>query len=137
MAEKVDNKFEEVWKAYPRKVAKAEARKAWLQTKDVRPQNAVIIKAIRTAKLHYWDLTQPAFIPHFATWLRGERWEDEYEVDLGTDVLVDGKIKRWDETWSGIVSKGKEVGILEGDFDKPQQFKNAVFKKCKPELKVA
>lgn len=97
----------------------------------------VILKAIDTAKAHLWDLTKPAFIPHFATWLRGERWEDECEVDLGTDVLVDGKIKQWHETWTGIVAKGEENGLKEEDFEDPQDFKRAVFKKCKPELKVA
>ena len=133
----VDEKFDEVWKAYPRKVAKAEAKKAWLQMESVRPSNSVILKAIDTAKAHLWDLTKPAFIPHFATWLRGERWEDECEVDLGTDVLVDGKIKQWHETWTGIVAKGEENGLKEEDFEDPQDFKRAVFKKCKPELKVA
>lgn len=118
--------FEEVWKVYPRKVAKAEARKAWKQTQKIRPSNETLIKAVENQKKHLWDLTRPAFIPHFSTWLRGERWEDECEVDLGQDVLVDGEIKEWHETWTGIQNKAKELGIKEEDFDNAPQFKSAV-----------
>lgn len=69
--------FDKAWAAYPRKVAKGEARKAWAQTAKIRPPLEKILEAISVARKH-WD--DPMFIPHFATWLRAERWDDEYEV---------------------------------------------------------
>ena len=75
-----------------------------------------------------------AFIPHPATFLNQERYFDELDISFGEDFV---KEKLWHETWSGIVTKGQENGIKEEDFEDPQDFKRAVFKKCKPELKVA
>jgi len=64
--------FEIFWKAYPRRVAKAVARKAWLQTAKIRPPLNELLAAIDNGQ----------FIPHPATWLRGERWSDEMEIDV-------------------------------------------------------
>lgn len=62
--------FEEFWSAYPKKVAKADARKAWRQIK--RPAIDVILGDLRTRE---WP--ESRFIPNPATYLRGHRWEDE------------------------------------------------------------
>lgn len=69
--------FEEFWKAYPRRVGKGKAR-------------AAFIKAIKKTTLTImldaidWQRNQPgwlkdggSFVPHPATWLNQERWEDE------------------------------------------------------------
>jgi hypothetical protein len=75
--------FEEFWSAYPRKVGKAGARKAW-------PKACKKLEAARLVKAaDYWaGLWQQAgtdaqFIPHPATWLNGERWNDEPPVARG------------------------------------------------------
>ena len=69
------------WKSYPRKVAKAEARKAWKQTEAIRPPLEDVLKAIKSAcATEQWMRGNGQFIPHAATWLRGERWEDVHEV---------------------------------------------------------
>jgi hypothetical protein len=65
-----------------------------------------------------------AFIPHAATWLRGERWEDVYEVKL-PDVVNE---KPWHETATGIVAKGRELGISSDDFVHFQEFRTAVMR---------
>jgi hypothetical protein len=73
--------FEQFWKEYPRRVAKAEARKAWKQTERVRPNLAMVLKAVKAAsQTEQWMRGNGQFIPHASTWLRGERWEDEFEV---------------------------------------------------------
>lgn len=66
--------FETFWAAYPRRTAKAEARKAWakLQPDDVLLEAILAALAWQTKQ---WDDVK--FVPHPATWLRGERWEDE------------------------------------------------------------
>ncbi len=64
--------FTEFWNLYPRKVAKKEAEKAWNKLDQDRRQKA--IEAL-PAHCKRWD--DPQYIPHAATWLNGERFEDE------------------------------------------------------------
>ncbi len=117
--------FEKFWAAYPRKVAKAEARKAWAQTASIRPDTDSLIKAVLShCETEQWMKSNGAFIPHAATWLRGERWEDVYEVSL-PDVVND---KPWHETATGIVRKGQELGISSDQFEHFQDFRTAVMR---------
>ncbi|MCE2713160.1 MAG: hypothetical protein LW688_11575 [Cryomorphaceae bacterium] len=75
--------FEIFWKAYPRRVAKAVARKAWMQTAKIRPPLDELLAAINSqCQSEQWQKDNGQFIPHPATWLRGERWSDEMEIDV-------------------------------------------------------
>lgn len=75
--------FEIFWTAYPRRVAKASARKAWLQTSKIRPPLNELLAAIENqCQSSQWQKDDGQFIPHPATWLRGERWEDEMQIDV-------------------------------------------------------
>lgn len=68
--------FTDFWAIYPRKVAKADALRAWGKlTKTDRAAIAMVIDN----HLEAWRLTEPQFIPYPATWLRGQRWHDELE----------------------------------------------------------
>ena len=68
----VVDRFDEFWRHYPRKDAKADARRAWKQvTKDVDPQT--IIDGLTA----YAFKPDRNFQPLPASWLRGRRWEDE------------------------------------------------------------
>jgi hypothetical protein len=108
------DEFDQFWQKYPKKVAKADARKAWEQTKNIRPSVQAILKAIELAcKTEQWMRGNGQFIPYPATWIRGERWEDEHEVKL-PDVVNE---KPWHESASGIEAKGRELGILPEQFD--------------------
>lgn len=119
--------FDQFWAAYPRKIAKAEARKAWIQTKSVRPDIAKLLLAINQAcKTEQWMRGSGQFIPHASTWLRGERWDDVYEVKL-PDVVNE---KPWHETATGIEAKGKELGIMPHEFNNWPEFKTAVMRKA-------
>ena len=74
-------KFECFWTAYPRKVAKAAALKAWEKLKP----NPVLLKTILEAlekqkRQPKWQEAGGEFIPHAATWLNQRRWEDEIAV---------------------------------------------------------
>jgi DNA-binding transcriptional regulator YhcF (GntR family) len=63
--------FEVFWKIYPRKTAKATARKAWAKVED--PQSA-----IAGAERYANDPNRvDQFTAHAATWLNGERWLDD------------------------------------------------------------
>lgn len=78
------DEFEQFWAAYPKRRAKADARKAWAQTSHIRPTIDVLLAAIQRGRDSYeWkkcsvDGVVGAFIPLPATYLRGERWDDEY-----------------------------------------------------------
>ena len=72
------NMFNDAWLAYPRKVGKGHAEKAW----------AKAIKKIDERQLckllsQYIDSLvgkDSKFIPHLSTWLNGERWHDDIEA---------------------------------------------------------
>lgn len=67
--------FDAFWKAYPHKVGKAAARKAWDKLKP-KPPLDVVLAAIERAK-HTPNWKAGEFIPNPATWLNQGRWEDE------------------------------------------------------------
>ncbi|NEC77233.1 hypothetical protein G3I25_37740, partial [Streptomyces rochei] len=75
-----DTGFEEFWAAYPRKVAKGTARGAWAKAMK-RGVSAQHITAAATRAAAQWRAahTELRFIPHPATWLNGERYDDEPE----------------------------------------------------------
>jgi hypothetical protein len=66
--------FDEFWQRYPRKVAKGDARKAWEKLKPTPTLEAQIFAALDWQREQWED---PRYTPHPATYLRGERWEDE------------------------------------------------------------
>lgn len=71
----VDYYFDQLWEEYPRKVGKAQAKKAFkTASKKINFYDLL-------PKLEAYVLTlegkETQFIPHLATWLNGERWKDE------------------------------------------------------------
>ena len=72
------DRFDEFWKAYPRKVAKGAAQKAWkaaLKKADA----DTILSGLRDQipSIAMGRRTDGDFRPHPATWLNAERWADE------------------------------------------------------------
>lgn len=83
-AEEIEARFDRFWAHYPRKEAKGAARKAWMKRKPSEALTERIIAAVdRQKNTPKWKEEQGRFIPHPATWLNSERWEDE-----GTQVEV-------------------------------------------------
>lgn len=75
-----DEDFERFWKAYPRKVGKAHARKAWEKALPKAEKGAMTI--ISAVNLTEWDRREDCrFVPHPATWLNREGWLDNVEED--------------------------------------------------------
>jgi hypothetical protein len=79
-----NDQFEIFYKAYPRKVAKPNALKAWLKKK---PDLQVVLKSLESYKKSKgWENKE--FIPHPATWINGERWADEVDQPpSGSDIM--------------------------------------------------
>jgi hypothetical protein len=67
-----DEKFDEFWKLYPKKIAKADALKAWIKATKKKPADELLklTKAYSEGKLP--ELT---YIPYPASWLNKELYE--------------------------------------------------------------
>ena len=71
--------FDAFWAAYPRRQAKKDARKAWRVLKPSHELVATIVQhLIVRRETRAW---REGFIPLPATFIRGERWEDELPVE--------------------------------------------------------
>jgi hypothetical protein len=78
MANTIDPTFDRFWEAYPRRVAKKEARKAWAQIEMTPELLERILKALAwQVKQPQWTKNDGEFVPYPASWLRAERWDDE------------------------------------------------------------
>jgi hypothetical protein len=64
--------FDRFWSAYPRKIGKGAAQKAWAAA----VRKADPDRIIEAVERYAWP-EDPSFIPHASTWLNGQRWEDE------------------------------------------------------------
>ena len=78
--EDLENEFEILWKAYPRKQGKAKALKSFLKAR----KRGVTIETITLGLQKYCDYVkrrniETQYIPYGSTWFNGECWNDEYE----------------------------------------------------------
>lgn len=73
---KIDEQFEIFWGSYPRKVAKANAKKAFAKSIKLTSLEHMLdgITKYVANKPSYCDFCHPA------TWLNGGRYDDEYEI---------------------------------------------------------
>ncbi len=80
MSADLERSFKVFWPVYPRKVAKKRALKAWLK---IKPDEVLVKKIVDAVKAHaksdQWTRDDGQYIPHPATWLNGERWNDAIE----------------------------------------------------------
>ncbi|MDR2044876.1 MAG: hypothetical protein LBQ15_11060 [Clostridium sp.] len=81
---RLDERFEEFWAAYPRKVGKDAAKKSWRKIKPDKALRAKIIAAIERAKQsEQWSRDNGQYIPNPLTWLNQGRWDDELDPEGG------------------------------------------------------
>ncbi len=66
--------FEDFWLLYPRRVAKKDASRAWMK---LTPSQRVDALVAMVEWRRIWQTKDVEYLPHAATWLNGERWEDE------------------------------------------------------------
>ncbi len=99
----INSEFDSFYATYPKKVAKHNAKKAWMKNKCSLEQ---VLPALEAHKKNWKD---PQFIPHPATWLNQRRWEDDITVNntqanptrmLPADLI---KHNNWtDEFWTWL-----------------------------------
>lgn len=81
--------FEEFWKRYPKRVGKGQALKAYRAARK-KASAETILEAVTKFP---FERDRPQFIPYPATWLNGERWQDE-SAPMSTDRSSSGGL--WD-----------------------------------------
>lgn len=78
--------FDRFWAAYPRKVAKAAAWKAWEKLKPSGELLTTILTAVDEQRgSRQWQRDNGQYIPHPASWLNQGRWSDE-PMSRSTDL---------------------------------------------------
>ena len=111
-----DSDFDEFWAAYPKKVAKGAARAKW-KTAVKAAGGPELILAGLAASVRHWDdeFIDRQFIPHPATWLKAESWNDELQP-LGEKGVVTPEPQviegEWHEWANG---RWQPMGWLEAD----------------------
>jgi uncharacterized protein YdaU (DUF1376 family) len=81
------DRFDIFWKQYPRKVAKPNALKAWLK---IKPDDVVLKKMLDAINQQQLPSKEIQFVPHPASWLNANRWEDEITAPT-TNVMNMGR----------------------------------------------
>jgi uncharacterized protein YdaU (DUF1376 family) len=83
--------FDTFWKAYPKRLAKGDALKAFKALRPTRELLDKMLTAIERQRTHPdWQKQGGQFIPYPATWLRARRWEDEPVAPL-IEAMLKGK----------------------------------------------
>lgn len=79
-------RFEDFWKAYPRKEGKKAAQAAW--TRATKATDTEVILTGLARSLAHWQekRTETRFIPHPTTWLNQGRWDDQHEAQGMTSM---------------------------------------------------
>ena len=72
---KADDSFDRFWKAYPKKVGKAQAKKCFAKVKV--PVDTLIAAVEKQKNSQQWRKDNGQYIPNPSTWLNQGRWDDE------------------------------------------------------------
>ena len=79
-----DARFEAFWAAYPRRVGKEAARKAYARRKPSPELHRRMMDAVALQRQsEQWQKQNGQFIPNPATWLQQGRWEDDAQPAPG------------------------------------------------------
>lgn len=82
---RIDQDFDDWYSRYPRKVGKGQAAKAYRAARKKTDHTTLVERLVK--HLPAWEKEDTRYIPYPATWLNGERWEDE--VSTGRSGPVD------------------------------------------------
>lgn len=114
--------FDDFYRAYPRKIAKADAMRAWAKMTPDQQRQAI---EVLPNHCRYWNATTTKeYIPYPATWLNAQRWEDEIE-------MPEVKAVAWWATDKGVLDMGQKLGISPRPGEELPQFKQRVVEKFK------
>lgn len=95
----LQRRFDSFWKAYPKKVGKGAAEKAFAKAKPDDALTEKMLSAIEAAKRSaQWKKDGGQYIPNPSTWLNQKRWEDELpeEAQMTQPTLAERGLENWD-----------------------------------------
>ena len=124
----------------PRKINRADARRAWQQTAHVRPPLPQLLVAVDQYMAWRDQLhAKRDFVPAMAypaTWLRGERWSDEFDTPTASAVVklevpVDPRVDAWRQAermavmraraaWADVVCAARSRSLPLGGWSEPE-----------------
>lgn len=91
-----ERRFDAFWKAYPKKVGKGAAQKAFGRLKVTDELLKAMLDAIEVQKRgEQWQKDGGQYIPNPSTWLNQQRWEDELpftDMPMEEDASVYGGV---------------------------------------------
>ena len=91
-------RFDEFWAAYPRKVGKQAAWKAWSKLKPSAELTKAILSAVEYQRnCPQWQKDGGQYIPNPATWLNQGRWEDRLPTPVDQPQRQTGRTTKADE----------------------------------------
>jgi hypothetical protein len=96
VTDELPDPFVRFWSAYPKKMGKQEALKAWVK---INPKNGLVEKMLSALEVQRkwpdWNKAGGQYIPRPSTWLNQKRWEDEITVDgqSAEETYMDKKLK--------------------------------------------
>lgn len=76
-----DEEFAAFWRVCVRKAGKGQARRAWRRAVKKKPGTELVEAMAEFARTMAAMNVSQEFVPHPASWLNGERWDDEPPVD--------------------------------------------------------
>lgn len=89
-----EERFDRFWAAYPNKVGKDAARRAWAKRKPSEELLKQMLEALEEQKCtKKWTVEGGRFVPNPATWLNQGRWEDEVQQE--TAAAAEQMIEGW------------------------------------------
>lgn len=90
------DRFSDFWAAYPKRVGRGQAIKAWKAAVKKADPDTIIAGAESYAATVTRTETETRFIAHPSTWLNGERWADERPVLRAVSGSPSWKMGDWD-----------------------------------------
>ena len=110
--------FEKFWAAYPKKVGKQAAQKAWSRLKPNNELTETILQAIERQKSSIqWSTNNGQFIPNPTTWLNQGRWEDEVQTPTGCSSGVQSGYTLGESELNAIARLKQLRDEIKGDAD--------------------
>lgn len=108
-----DPLFAQFWEAYPRKVAKSAAIKAWFGVPPSPEILAAILAALQVqSRSVQWRRENGAYIPHPASWLNGRRWEDQEPVQAAAAESASNREQELAETRRRIEEQDRRAADI-------------------------
>lgn len=140
-----DDDFERFFSAFPRKVAKLTAFKAWKKALASGATVPEIMAGLALSlRLRQWNKDDGMYVPYPSTWLHGRRWEDtpspseliptRQEAKRQQSNHLQDEMKRVDESNKRFEAELAAQGLTVGDY--LRQVKEKAFGRRRDEEEV-